>query len=67
MLRTALLIAFITLSPVAAGAEVCGKRGDFLKFFLAKYDESPVSMGLTSNGEVLEAEDQRHVVPRTST
>ena len=54
MLRTALLIAFITLSPVVAGAEPCGKRGDFLKFFLTKYDESPVSMGLTVDGKVLE-------------
>ena len=54
MLRTAVIIAFITLSPVVAGAEPCGKRGDFIEFFLTKYDESPVSIGLISDGKVLE-------------
>ena len=60
MLRTAVIIAFITLSPVVAGAEPCGKRGDFIEFFLTKYDESPVSIGLISDAKVLEilASDQ---------
>ncbi len=54
MLRTALLVAFITLSPVVAGAEPCGKRGDFIEYLRTAYDESPVTRGLTVDGKVLE-------------
>ena len=54
MLRTALLVAFITLSPVIAGAEPCGKRVDFIEYLRTAYDESPVTRGLTVDGKVLE-------------
>ncbi len=54
MLRHALLIASITLLPAVADAAPCAKRADFLKYFLAKYYESPASMGITSDGKVLE-------------
>ena len=54
MLRNALLVAFITLSPVVAGAEPCGKRSDFMEALRAAYDESPVASGYTADGEVIE-------------
>ena len=54
MLRHALLIASITLLPAVADAAPCAKRSDSLEYFLTKFYESPVSIGLTSDGKVLE-------------
>ncbi len=54
MFRTALLIASITLLPLVANAAPCAERSNFLEYFEAKYAETPVSMGLTSDGKVLE-------------
>ena len=54
MFRSTLVIASVALLPAVADAAPCAQRDDFLNYFLAKYDESPVSLGLTSDGKVLE-------------
>ena len=54
MLRTAILSLLITLLPTLAIAAPCAERAKFLAYFDDKFDEAPVSMGLTTDGRVIE-------------
>ena len=54
MLRTILVTILVSLLPTLAAAEPCGKRADFLEILLAEYDESPISVGRGSAGELFE-------------
>ncbi len=54
MFRTAILSSLIALMPTLAIAAPCAERNEFLAYFDDKYDEAPVSMGLMSDGRVIE-------------
>ena len=54
MFRTAILSSLIALLPTLAIAAPCAYRADFLAIFDDKFDEAPVSMGLMTDGRVLE-------------
>ena len=54
MFRTAILSSLIALLPTLAIAAPCAERADFLAVFDDKFDEAPVSMGLMTDGRVLE-------------
>ena len=56
MIRKTLILASIltTLSIPAMAQVVCSERGKFLERLATGYEESPVAMGLASNGSVLE-------------
>ena len=54
MFRTAILSSLIALLPTLAIAAPCAERSDFLAIFDDKFDEAPVSMGLMTDGHVLE-------------
>ena len=36
------------------GGPVCGPRGGFIQFFANRHNETPTSMGLASNGKMVE-------------
>lgn len=46
--------AFCFMASSAVAQPVCNDRQKFLDHLSSKYDEAPVSMGLASNGAVLE-------------
>ncbi|MCH7889517.1 MAG: hypothetical protein IIA00_09595 [Proteobacteria bacterium] len=55
MLRVALAVAALAAFPaLAQEAPTCVKRSDLLDHLAANYDESPIAMGLTTSGKVLE-------------
>ncbi len=54
MFRTAILSSLIALLPTFAIAAPCAERAKFLAYFDEKFDESPVSMGLMTDGRVIE-------------
>ncbi len=54
MLRTAILSSLIALLPALAIAAPCAERAKFLAYFDDKFDEAPVSMGLMTDGRVIE-------------
>ena len=53
--RGALAVAALAAFPALARERTtCVKRSDLLDHLAANYDESPVAMGLTTSGKVLE-------------
>ncbi len=54
MTRAALLAALFGAIPIVAHAAPCGERTDVLTYLSTKFEESPIAMGLTSDGKVLE-------------
>ena len=54
MFRTAMLSTLIALLPTLAIAAPCAERTEFLAYFDDKYDEAPVSMGLMTDGRIIE-------------
>ncbi len=54
MLRTTLVALLVSLLPTRAAAEPCGNRADFLEILMAEYNESPISVGRGSAGELFE-------------
>jgi hypothetical protein len=50
----AALIAFNALPTVGQAQTVCGSRADFVKKLQKGYAEKPVSVGLASNGSMIE-------------
>ena len=54
MLRTAILSSLIALMPTFAIAAPCAERAEFLAYFDDKFAEAPVSMGLMTDGRVIE-------------
>ncbi len=55
MFRVALAVAALAAFPaLAREAPTCVKRSDLLDHLAANHDESPVAMGLTTSGKVLE-------------
>ena len=54
MTRTALIAALFGAIPMVANAAPCGERTDVLAYLSTKFEESPIAMGLTSDGKVLE-------------
>ena len=55
MYRIALLaVAFAAFPALAQQPSACVKRSDMLKHLSMNFNESPVAMGLTSGGKVVE-------------
>ena len=54
VVSSALLIGWSALPSTAETRLVCGPRGDVVAGLKQKYAEEPVSMGLASNGTVIE-------------
>ncbi len=55
MLRVALAVAALAAFPaLAQETPTCVKRSDLLNHLATNFDESPVAMGLTTSGKVLE-------------
>lgn len=55
MFRVALAVAALAAFPaLARETPTCVKRSDLLDHLAANFDESPVGMGLTTSGKVLE-------------
>ena len=55
MYRVVLLaVAFAAFPALAQEPSACGKRSDLLEKLSTNFDESPVAMGLTSGGKVIE-------------
>ncbi len=55
MLKILTAAAVVTaLSLPATAQSVCGERTKFLKHLSSGYSETPVAMGLVSNGSILE-------------
>lgn len=53
-MRIALIVALIFFSTNALAQAVCGERSAILKQLDGKYKESPISIGLSANGSVVE-------------
>ncbi len=60
MFRTAILSSLIALLPTLAIAAPCAERAKFLAYFDEKFDEAPVSMGLMTDGRVIEVLASEH-------
>ena len=54
MFRSVLIAMSLILVPIAAEANSCGERDQILDVLASKYHESPVGMGITSDGQFLE-------------
>ncbi len=56
MLRTTILatLAVLMMASTATAQTMCSKRSKFIDSLAEGYAESPVAMGLVSNGSVLE-------------
>ena len=55
MFRVALFVAAFAVFPtLAQETPTCVKRSDLLNHLATNFDESPVAMGLTTSGKVLE-------------
>lgn len=55
MLRTiALLITLMAVPALAQESTLCVKRSDFIRHLDKTYHETPVAMGVTSSGRMLE-------------
>ncbi len=55
MFRVALFVAaFAAFPALAQETPTCVKRSDLLNHLATNFDESPVAMGLTTSGKVLE-------------
>ncbi len=55
LLATALGLSMLSLATPAASAQsICGERGDFIKHLGKRHQEAPTSMGLASNGKMVE-------------
>lgn len=54
LLATALGLSMLSLAMPAAAQSICGSRGDFIKHLEKRHQEQPTSMGLASNGKMIE-------------
>jgi hypothetical protein len=54
LLAGALLIGWSLLPSAAQAQAVCGDRGELIKKLEKSYSETPQSMGLASNGSMIE-------------
>ena len=54
-LLVAMLLAFPAMAQTA-----CGNRGTFIEYFSGKFAETPVAMGLSSEGHVVEVLASKH-------
>ena len=54
LLFSSIVVVLWSLPALAQQQPPCVKRADFLKHLRANYDESPVAMGLTAGGGLLE-------------
>ena len=55
MFRVALFVAaFAAFPALAQETPTCVKRSDLLNHLATNFDESPIAMGLTTSGKVLE-------------
>ncbi|MEQ9642777.1 MAG: hypothetical protein RIM84_22325 [Alphaproteobacteria bacterium] len=54
LLTTALGLGMLSLVSPAAAQSICGERGDFIKHLEKRHQEQPTSMGLASNGKMIE-------------
>lgn len=48
------LVAAVVALPAAAQPNVCGQRAQFVEMLSKRFAEAPVSMGLATNGNVVE-------------
>ena len=54
MTCTSLLAALFTTISMAAHAAPCAERANILTYLATKFEETPIAMGLTSDGKVIE-------------